>query len=578
MKSFRAISIESNDRTLITLSLIVGIAGLIVVVYAKSFAAMAELWQHSDYRYGVLVFPIVGYLLWRSRAVLADVELRPCAWGVAALAVLVLSWAVARAVGIQVVEQLCAVLLIPAAVVTFLGAKIARRILFPLVFLVAAVPVGEALVPFLMRATADVSVALVRVVGMPVFREGQFITLPGGRFEVADVCAGLHYLTSGTLIALLFAYFSYRSNLKRALFVAVAAATMVVGNGVRAFIVMLVASASDMRLLGGRDHVFFGWLLFGLIVFALLTVGLRFADLPEPRGADKPMVKGKTTRNELWLLVAVLVFVMLAATARDFQSEFSDWIILSVAAVLLGAVLLSGSRSSSSTPSSGLEVKPYRNWRAAVVICAACGVLGAGPLLMERSPSAAVQSYDADVLPLPPFADCGSVAPWSPQWRPDFEAPDLVMSGTYPCAEPVSVFVAAYFENAQGRKLMSDHNRVIPSEWSRYSRTADEAFEGAAGRSTAVTEVQVRGADGDSLIWFWYGVGERTATSTVTVKLLQAFQVIRAGRSDGEVYLLTTPLIPALEPARQRLRAVARQIPAAEARPAHRQTFDHNHE
>jgi len=561
MKSFRAIWIESNDRTLITLSLIVGIAAFIVVVYAKSFSAMAELWQHSDYRHGVLVFPIVGYLLWRSRAALADVDPKPCAWGVALLAVLVLFWAFGRAAGIQVVEQLCAVLLIPAAVVTFLGVKIARRILFPLAFLVAAVPVGDAFVPFLMRATADVSVALVRMVGVPVFREGQFITLPGGRFEVADVCAGLHYLTSGTLIAVLFAYFSYRTNLKRALFVAVAAATMVVGNGVRAFVVMLVASASDMRLLAGRDHVFFGWLLFGLIVFALLTIGLRFADVPEPSAPETSVVKGTTTRKELWLLIAVLVFVMLSATARDFQSQFSDWLILSVAAVFLAGVLLRGSRRSEGTRSSVLEVKPYRNWRAAVVLCLACGVLGAGPLLMSRSVSAAGQRHEAAALPLPPLAGCGSAVPWSPRWRPDFDAPDLVMSGTYGCPEPVSVFVAAYFENVDGKKLVNDHNRLLPSEWGRYSTTVDEAFENGAGGSTAVKEVRVREEEADSLVWFWYRVGERTATSAVRVKLLQALQLVTAGESRGEVYLLMTPPTPTLDAARKRLRAVARQMP-----------------
>jgi len=120
--------------------------------------------------------------------------------------------------------------------------------------------------------------------------------------------------------------------------------------------------------------------------------------------------------------------------------------------------------------------------------------------------------------------------------------------------------VAAYAENVQGRELVNDHNRVIPSEWGSFSITADQTFEDASGRTTAVKEVQVRGRGVDSLVWFWYRVGAHTATSTVGVKLLQALEFIKAGRSDGEVYLLETPLSPGLESGRQRLRAVAREL------------------
>src|SRR5690606_27073545 len=116
-------------------------------------------------------------------------------------------------------------------------------------------------------------------------REGQLITLPGGNFVVADVCAGLSYLTAGTIIAVLFGYFTYDSNWKRAAFAAAAAVTMILFNGVRAFIVMYVASATDMRYLAGRDHVYFGWLLFGLVVLGLVYAGSLLADRSTRRDA-----------------------------------------------------------------------------------------------------------------------------------------------------------------------------------------------------------------------------------------------------------------------------------------------------
>jgi EpsI family protein len=409
-----------------------------------------------------------------------------------------------------------------------------------------------------MRTTADVSVTLLRAVGVPVFREGQFVTLPGGQFEVADVCAGLHFVTSGTIVALLFAYLTYRSNLKRVAFIVAVAATMVLGNGVRAFVVMIVASATNMRVLAGRDHVFFGWLLFSLILFGLMWVGARFADVPESRNPEAPVAEAKNFRGGLLLLATVLAFAMLAVTARDFQSFFSDWILLSAAAVLLAAVLLTGLRRSDDPSAARIQAKPYHNWWSAAVVCVACGVLGIGPLLGSRPTRAAVPQYEARSLP--PLTECGMPAPWSPRWQPAVEAPTFVTSGTYGCVEPVSVFLAAYAESDPSSEIVNSN--MLPSDWRPYSTSDQESFENAAGRVVAVNEVQIRRIGDESLVWFWYRIGDRTATSVVGVKLLQALEFVTTGSSGGEVYILETPLAPALESGRQRLRAVASQLAA----------------
>ncbi len=129
-----------------------------------------------------------------------------------------------------------------------------------------------------MRVTADVSAALLRLTGVPVYREGQYITLPGGEFEVADVCSGLRYLVAGTMISLLFAYLTYRSTWRRVLFVAATAFALIFANGLRAFIVMWVASASEMRLLAGEDHVYFGWILFAVVIGGMFLLGTRYAE------------------------------------------------------------------------------------------------------------------------------------------------------------------------------------------------------------------------------------------------------------------------------------------------------------
>jgi len=90
-----------------------------------------------------------------------------------------------------------------------------------------------------MEATADVSERLLGLLGVPALREGMFFTLPGGNFEVAEICAGLRYLMAGTVTALLFAYLNFNRWGKRIAFTLLAAVSFVIANGLRAFITML---------------------------------------------------------------------------------------------------------------------------------------------------------------------------------------------------------------------------------------------------------------------------------------------------------------------------------------------------
>jgi exosortase A len=491
-----------EPRELAVLSLIAGVASLVAVAYWDSYRSMTRVWESTQYGHGMLVLPVVGLLLWRLRQRLAQVDLEPFAWGILPMIGLILIWFVGAAIGVQVVEQLAVVLLIPATILAFLGWPLVRTAMFPLLFAAAAVPIGDGLVPHLMQATADLSTALLQASGVPVFRQGQFLSLPGGDFEVADVCAGMQYLTAGTIIALLFSYLTYRSYAKRLLFVATTAVAMVVTNSVRASVVMLVASATDMRYFVGRDHVYFGWILFGVVIVALIYVASRFGD---DEGAEP------------------------------------------------------GGESALPAPRRG-TLAPYRNFGAALALCGAAVVLGSGPLLRANRPEAALLTPPA--LALPAIDGCAGPGAWAGGARPEFEAPDAAISGTYSCSDaPVNVFVAVYLNNVQGREVVSDSNTLFPTNaWRQIAPPERQEFAAANGRTIGVNEVQLDLSGSRWLAWYWYAVGDETVTSGAAVKLTQALQVLINGRADGSAYLVQTPLDASIESSRQRLARGAREV------------------
>jgi exosortase A len=270
------------------MAIVVLIAAAVVLVFRDSFASMVQLWSLSSYQHAWIVAPMALLLLWMERQAFAAAPMRGSGVGLVMLAVLAVVWLGARASAVQALEHLSIVGMVIVLVLSVLGWPAFRTIAFPLLFLLAAVPIGEELTPLLMESTANVSEKLLRLLGVPVLREGMFFALPGGNFEVAEICAGLRYLMAGTVTALLFAYLNFNGWGKRIAFTLFAAVSFVVANGLRAFITMLVASATNGRLLGGTDHVYFGMVLFAVLLVGLLWFGMKLADPPPPKTALTP--------------------------------------------------------------------------------------------------------------------------------------------------------------------------------------------------------------------------------------------------------------------------------------------------
>src|SRR5438552_85220 len=112
---------------------------------------------------------------------------------------------------------------------------------------------GEALIPPLMEWTADFTVAALQLSGIPVFREGLFFTIPSGNWSVVEGCSGVRYLIASFTVGVLFAYLSYRRAWKRLLFAAMSIIVPIIANGMRAYLIVMIAHLSNNQLAHGVD-------------------------------------------------------------------------------------------------------------------------------------------------------------------------------------------------------------------------------------------------------------------------------------------------------------------------------------
>ena len=243
-------------------------------IYWDTAKSLAAIWSTSQtFAHGYLIVPITLLLVWMKRREVAALAPRPDLLGFLMLAGAGVTWLAAEAAQVQVVRQYAFVAMVPAAVLAVAGRRVAWTLAFPLAFLLLAVPFGEAFLPRLMEWTADFTVAALRTSGIPVYREGTYFAIPSGHWSVVEACSGLRYLIASVTIGAVYAYLTYCTWWKRALFLALSIAVPIVANFLRAYMIVMIGHLSSMKLAVGVDHFIYGWLFFGLVIGVLFWLG-----------------------------------------------------------------------------------------------------------------------------------------------------------------------------------------------------------------------------------------------------------------------------------------------------------------
>jgi len=164
------------------------------------------------------------------------------------------------------------VLLVWAGVLLVYGTHVLRSLLFPLLFLLLAVPapqfVIDRLILWLQIGSADVTYLLFRVTGTPVLRQGFVFSVPIFTIEIATECSGIRSAVALMITCLLAGYLFLRSGWARIALLAAAVPVLVIKNGVRIVTLTLLSIYVDPGFLTGNLHREGGFLFFliGLLI------------------------------------------------------------------------------------------------------------------------------------------------------------------------------------------------------------------------------------------------------------------------------------------------------------------------
>jgi len=259
----------------------------IFVVFFGDWAAMFDQWWNSStYNHILLVPAIIVWLVHYRAPELAKLE--PTNWwpGLVFAAGATLLWSLGVFAGLATARQLGVVLLLVAAVLTLLGPRLGRALVFPLGFMLFLVPFGDELVPALQMITADLTIGLVHLSGIPAVIDGVFIDTPAGLFEVAEACSGVKFLVAMIAFGVLVANVCFVSLWRRAAFLLACVVVPILANGVRAWGTVFAAQYVGAETATGLDHIIYGWIFFGIVLALILGGAWRWFDRP----LDDPVI------------------------------------------------------------------------------------------------------------------------------------------------------------------------------------------------------------------------------------------------------------------------------------------------
>jgi exosortase A len=479
-------------------------AGIGALFY-QTASSMVAIWVRSEtFTHGFLILPIALWLVWDRREYVVRTQPRPQLRVLLLSVPLGLGWLLGYLVDVLVVQQFALVGLLIVALWSLLGHSAARSVAFPLGFLLFMVPVGEGLIPPMMDFTADFTVYMLKLTGIPVYREGTFFSIPSGNWSVVEGCSGVRYLIASVTLGVLYAYLTYTRLHKRLIFTALSIIVPVFANGFRAYLIVMIAHLSDMKLALGVDHFIYGWVWFGIVITILFALGALFRDPPEELPPAEPS-GGVATSSPAGL--RALAAVLLATAVWPAVAFVLD----------------------SQTPPTEL----------AAPLQAPAGTAGWQ-----------VSAEDA----------------WS--WRPETLNPDAQIYSYYRRdGRVVGVSLALYVSQRQDAELVNSQNIMIRQkhpEWSNKGRGSETVRLGE--RDTVVDRAKLVSSTRRLLVWHWYRVGGFHTANPYLAKVLEAVSRLSGTRRDGVLIAVATPYRDKMDEAEPVLRAfVGDMLPSLNA-------------
>jgi len=302
---------------------------LSITVFFDTWMSLIAIWMRSDtYAHGFFVLPASLWLIWQNKSLHSQIlPTAPSLLGASFILLNGLFWLFSAITKTLVIQQLAVVGMLIGSYWFYLGNSTSKKLIFPLFFLYFMVPVGEEqLLPHLMNYTANFTVALLRLTGISVYREGLHFTLVSGQWSVVEACSGIRYLIASITLGTIYAYITYSKPYKRILFILFSIIAPIIANGLRAYMIVMIGHLSNMKLATGVDHIVYGAFFFAIIIFIMFYIGSfwRDSEVKTENISNKAINRNTYSKKQNSIIIACLLLSQITwpLSSQQLQSRY----------------------------------------------------------------------------------------------------------------------------------------------------------------------------------------------------------------------------------------------------------------
>ena len=483
-----------------TLAVIMTVLGYL---YADSLRFLGESWLEDNNSHGPFIPLIVLYMMWLRWPTLHAIEHRGSWWGVFIVGIGLCVYAVGQFAAMHAVVHLSLWMVIVGLLGCAIGFVGIRRFTFPLLYLLAAVPLPVflqyELSSKLQLWSSALGVGFLHAIGVTAYREGNVIDLGPTQLQVVEACSGLRYLFPLMALTLLMAYLYRESFWKRAVLVLSSIPISILLNGFRIGVIGILVGFYGQAAAEGFTHFFEGWIFF-VASLAVLC-------------------------GEMW----VLARVGSAGPRRSF-------------AELVGLPAVE-----CAIPPNVVQPAAAMSFAPLVVAggLLAVTIVAAPTINPEEFPPPPNRQQLVD-FPLQLGGWTGVTSPLERQYLDALALDDYVMAD-YTAADrrPVNVYVAYYLSPKKGRSSHSPKQCIPGGGWEITSfepTRMDHRSEVRADQEINRVVVQKDGYK--QIVYYWFKQRDRWITSEYLVKFFLFWDSLTRHRADGALVRLSSSVHP----------------------------------
>ena len=503
------ISLKENLGLYASLCLVALMLG---AMFSDALLYMINAWEKEEYSHGYLIPVISFWFIWSNRDA-ASKLMGSGSWkGIFIVVIGLILGLMGELAALYIVTQYAFLLILYGLCLSLLGWKGIRLMWFALAYLFFMIPlpafIYNNLSSQLQLISSQLGVAVIRLMDISVFLQGNVIDLGVYKLQVVEACSGLRYLFPLTSFGFLCAYFFRAKFWMRATVFLTTLPITVIMNSLRIGVIGILVEYWGIEQAEGFLHDFEGWIIFIGCLAVLFT--------------------------EMWLMV------LLFMPGKTFSQVFVvDAVALTETEDLVASSAEDNKEGESNAQFFGLP-KPY------LTACTLLLVMVPFSIMMGEREDVQPQRLRFANFPLQMEEWKGIEVGMGQNFIDVLKFDDYII-GNYSVAGddlPVNFYVAYYASQRKGASAHSPKSCMPGDGWriGAFEQRQIGQHVTSRGDPLMVNRAVISKGNSRQLVYYWFQQRGRIITNEYLVKWFLFWDALTQQRTDGALVRLVVVL------------------------------------